>query len=523
MAVALDRSGSMRASVGDGRTKMDLANLGACAAVELLSAIDAVAVIAVDSSPHVVVPIGEVQDKPAILSRIRSIESMGGGIFTFTALQAAAQQLAKAVQGNKHIVLFADAADAEEPGNYKTFVPELVRAGVTVSVIGLGRDRDKDAAFLQDVAKLGGGRCFFVQDPAELPRVFAQETIQVARSAVVEQPTAVDAGALLLALSPLLRFDWPQVGGYTVAWPKPQSDIAVRTGDEQRAPFFATWQHGLGRAAAFLGEADGDLSGGLASWPHYADFFATVTRWLAGNDAKGVFADLQRQGHEAVLRVEVEAGSESELAAVGARVLDSRGQASDVPLVRVGERMLEARIPLLTDGVYRAAVRVGDRFLRVPPVSLPYSPEFEPRADPELGRKTLQRLAEVAGGKLDPLANEIWRGEREGHGQRPLAPVIGWLVLALLLLEIALRRLRVGRHLSLHRRVRGAAAAPAAPGPGPPAPGPPAPGTVQPAPGLAPGAAAPSAAPAPGEPAAQPEPSLDSILDRARARGRARG
>jgi hypothetical protein len=36
MAIALDRSGSMAVATGDGRTKMDLADLGACAAVELL-------------------------------------------------------------------------------------------------------------------------------------------------------------------------------------------------------------------------------------------------------------------------------------------------------------------------------------------------------------------------------------------------------------------------------------------------------------------------------------------------------
>ena len=41
-----------------------------------------------------------------------------------------------------------------------------------------------------------------------------------------------------------------------------------------------SFQHaGLGRAAAFLGEADGELSGDLASWEGYGDFFGTVVRW----------------------------------------------------------------------------------------------------------------------------------------------------------------------------------------------------------------------------------------------------
>ena len=140
MAIALDRSGSMQMTVPSGEIKMDLANLGASAAVELLGPADSVAVIAVDSAPHVVVPLSSAEDREGITARIRAIESMGGGIYTSTAIHAAARELAVAVQTNKHIVIFADAADAEEPGDYATFVPDLVSAGVTVSVIGLGSE-----------------------------------------------------------------------------------------------------------------------------------------------------------------------------------------------------------------------------------------------------------------------------------------------------------------------------------------------------------------------------------------------
>jgi hypothetical protein len=57
MAVVLDRSGSMARPAADGRPKMDLANLGTCAAIETLGPLDEVGVIAVDSAPHVVSPL----------------------------------------------------------------------------------------------------------------------------------------------------------------------------------------------------------------------------------------------------------------------------------------------------------------------------------------------------------------------------------------------------------------------------------------------------------------------------------
>ncbi|HID23414.1 MAG TPA: VWA domain-containing protein, partial [Planctomycetaceae bacterium] len=114
LAIALDRSGSMALSVAGGKTKMDLANFGAAECVRLLSPADKVAVIAVDSRPHVVQPLDNVEDPERIARRVLRIESMGGGIFIYEALVAAGAELAKAGDyQTRHIILFADAADSE--------------------------------------------------------------------------------------------------------------------------------------------------------------------------------------------------------------------------------------------------------------------------------------------------------------------------------------------------------------------------------------------------------------------------
>jgi uncharacterized membrane protein len=55
IAVALDRSGSMGAPVGFGKTKMDLANLATVEVLDMLSAMDQFGVLAVDSSAHLIV------------------------------------------------------------------------------------------------------------------------------------------------------------------------------------------------------------------------------------------------------------------------------------------------------------------------------------------------------------------------------------------------------------------------------------------------------------------------------------
>jgi hypothetical protein len=465
MAIALDRSGSMQIAVGS-ETKMQLADRGAATAIELLSPIDAVAVIAVDSAPHVVVPMQQVADKAASGAKVRQIESMGGGIYIGAALHAAAEQLSRSSQQNRHILLFADAADSEEPADYKTFVPELVKAGVTVSVIGLGSATDSDSKLLEEIAKLGQGRCQFVADATDLPRVFAQETIQVARSSMVEEPAAV---LVLPALRTLgdMPDTFPQIGGYSMAWRRPRAELALQTADDEKAALLAHWQVGLGRAAAFLGEADGPVSGGLADWERYADFFGTLVRWLCGGQTPGLFVEARREGSVGVISLEVEAPLAASLDTARGVLTTPDGRSLDLLLERVEPSRLVARVPLEADGIYRAAVAVAGNTLRVPPLCLPYSPEWAVQPDPRAGERVLRRLALSTGGSVQPTVDAVIAGPRRSLGRIDLGPWCAAIAVGVLLLEILVRRLDVVMPaIALPRlRRRGAVVAKSAPAP----------------------------------------------------------
>ncbi|MGH9940297.1 MAG: VWA domain-containing protein, partial [Blastocatellia bacterium] len=139
IVVAMDRSGSMAAPVGGGRTKMDLANLAAVQVLDMLTPMDEFGVVAVDSASHIIVPLNKVDESKSARSRILQVDSGGGGIFVFEALTTAADMLLKAESGTRHIILFADAADSEEPGKYQELLQQCEQAGITVSVIGLGK------------------------------------------------------------------------------------------------------------------------------------------------------------------------------------------------------------------------------------------------------------------------------------------------------------------------------------------------------------------------------------------------
>ena len=285
MAIVLDRSGSMSAGVsgGAGLTKMDLANEGAAEAIALLGNDDVVTVFAVDSRPHLIVPLLPVQEsRQHLVNTVRGIRSQGGGIYVYTGLQAAWNELRKTGHARRHIVLFADAADAEEPGQYQSLLRTIRKNGGTVSVIGLGTHTDGDAAFLNDVAKRGEGRIFFSQNPNELPALFAQETVSVARSMFIEKPVGVQATGVWrdLAAEPLAWLS--QVDGYNLGYGRSGASVAALSVDDYRAPLTAFWQRGAGRTAAVTFPLAGDFSQRARAWSHYALLIHTLTRWLMG-------------------------------------------------------------------------------------------------------------------------------------------------------------------------------------------------------------------------------------------------
>jgi len=447
LGITMDRSGSMAASAGAGLTKMDLANLGASAAIELLSALDSVAVHAVDSSPHVVQELTRVEDPGTIIARVRRVQSAGGGIFTYTALLAIGKEMEPAEQATRHIILFADAADAEEPEGCPELLAQMGRAGMTVSVIALGTENDSDADFLKSIAAMGNGTAYFTTEPDELPRLFAQDTMTVARATFVEEPTATRVLPDIFGLGPVGGSDFAALDGYNLTYLRAGAVAGVITNDDYAAPVFAFQQSGLGRSAAFTGQIGGTFGASVLNWPGFAEFFATTGRWLVGQEEPSdVFASVRRDGKEAVVALDLdpERASKIDLSKLAGRMRGGDGQSRDLVFERVGEHRYEARAKLSAEGIALGSVTLGDgRTIRLPPVTLPYSPEFERGSDPARGERLLRRLASESGGLVNPAATDFFRGERASKGWRPIGRELALLALALLLLEIAVRRLEL--------------------------------------------------------------------------------
>jgi len=449
IVVAMDRSGSMAVPAGGGKTKMDLANLAAVQVLDMMSPMDQFGVVAVDSSPHTIVGLAPPEDVSAIRNKILRIDSGGGGIFIYEALAASAQMLVDAKEGTRHIILFADAADSEEPGRYKELIAKCEEAGITISVIGLGKPTDSDAELLRDIARRGGGRIFFTDDPGQLPRLFAQDTFVVARSSFIDEPTPIQFTGGILSITAQQFGAAPQVGGYNLCYLKPEANLSAITVDDYKAPLIASWQVGLGRVLCYTGEADGEYTGAIAKWKDTGELFTTLARWTAGDSDNlpgNVLLTQQVKNGLAVVQLQLDperdADPFSELPAITVLkgVSGSAPQTEKAVLHWISADTLQAEIPLRGNETCLATVDAsGVGRVTLSPVCLPYSPEFRP-TEADAGLLALDHLAKATAGRERASLSTVWKDLPPRAQMIEMAPWLLSIALILLLAEVLERR-----------------------------------------------------------------------------------
>ena len=198
------------------------------------------------------------------------------------------------------MLLFSDSDDAEEKtagemrdgaapggGSSLDLASAMLAEKITVSVVGLGSDKDKDVEFLQALAERGNGRFYQTDDARNLPQIFSTETMKVAQSSLVEEPFV----PVPAAPSPLIAgIDWkncPPLLGYNSTKPKPTADIVLAT--EAGEPLLATWRYGLGQTAAFTSDATARWASEWLDWDGYGLFWAQLVRGLLRKTEQATF------------------------------------------------------------------------------------------------------------------------------------------------------------------------------------------------------------------------------------------
>jgi len=463
VCIVIDSSGSMAAKTADGRTKLELAGEAAAEVVRVLGASDEIAVATVDTRTTWVQGLDQIESREAVESRVRSLRQGGGGIYCATGLRDALAELAKATAQMRHVILFADAADAEEHEGCDKLIEGALREGITLSVVAIGRETDKDARWLKDIADLGGGRFYITNDALELPRIFSEETVVAARSVVIEEEfLAVFAkpGQMIEGV------DWdasPSLFGYVGSISKPAAEVLLET--DRGDPLLAKWHYGLGRSAAFTSDARGRWAKEWIPWPGYRTLWPQVVRWvLRRADSSAFTIGTALSGGRATLTIDAVSAEGRFRDFLKLRIFAAGPAGSaEVPVRQTGPGRYEAAFDSGATGSWFVTVAeedAGGWAARASvPLLIPYPAEY--RTDgPNL--PLLRRIAELGGGRV--IAPE----DAAGLFRHTAAPVRRlheiWRILlgiavAALLVDVLARRFAI----PARRRIAASPAAPAGP------------------------------------------------------------
>ncbi len=265
MVLVIDKSGSM------GGIKIELAKEAARATVELLGQRDKIGVIAFDGSSFWITEMHDASDKAFISNQVGSIVA-SGGTNLYPALQQAYYALTETTAKLKHVIVLSDGHS--QPGDWYGIANSMHSERITISTVGIGSGADMN--MLGDLAKWGGGRDYFTQDPYNVPQIFAKETVTASKSAIIDVPFIPQRIKPTQALSGIDLELAPFLLGYVATQPRPTAEIFLVS--DRGDPVLASWQYGLGKVAAFTSDAKARWASDWLEWPGYGKFWTQLVR-----------------------------------------------------------------------------------------------------------------------------------------------------------------------------------------------------------------------------------------------------
>ncbi|QEL19726.1 VWA domain-containing protein [Limnoglobus roseus] len=433
MVLVIDKSGSM------GGQKMEMAKDAAKAAVELLGPRDKVGVIAFDGDLFWIADIQPAANKAQILDKISAIEA-GGGTTMGPPMEAAFEALQQTQSKLKHVIVLTDGVS--EPADFEGIATNMVQSKMTCSTVAVGDDCD--FKLLENIAKIGNGRYYHSEDPANIPQIFAKETVTASKSAINEVPftpiiqrsSAVLADLNIENVSPLF--------GYVTTRPKPTSEVILAT--DKGDPLLSWWRYGLGMSVAFTSDAKGRWAAEWVSQPLFGKFWAQVIRnAMRKSDAKGVFVQMTQKDGKATVTLDAVKidGNYLNEATTALTVLEPQGGEKKLTMTQTAPGRYVGEFPIDKTGTYHVQMNQDAKGQQATQQSrglvVNYDDELRIRPTDE---KLLEAVAKVSGGTFKPEPEAVFApDERTATRPLPLWPYLLMAAMLVFLADVALRRI----------------------------------------------------------------------------------
>ncbi len=440
----IDQSASMGSIEGRGAiSKLALAREAALLAAEVLGPGDQVGVVTYDDAARWLLPPTEVGAGRSLAEIEAALAGLatGGGTRILAALELALPALATDVDlPTRHAVLLTDGRDFNtDSSQYLEVVRRARDRDISLSTIAIGSDADRD--LLAQLARAGRGRFHWAAEPADLPRLAAQES-EILR-AQSQQTGRFQPAPPRAAASPLLagiELDaLPPVEGYLAVRPRPGAEVALElpAGD----PLLATWQLGLGRVVAWMSDLGEAWAVDWPDRPAGRDLWLRSLRYASRPpDAGPPGLSIERAPGSARIEIDLLTSGGQPIDLADARLVMSTTPAILHQLPQTAPGRYAATIPLPpTPGAWPAAIQVeSPQTVATLPLALsrPYPPELVP-VPADRGQQALEALVALTSGRRYtslPSFDDLADGSRP---RIPLWPYLLAIALALLLLEVA--------------------------------------------------------------------------------------
>lgn len=435
IVLVIDKSGSMTEGKG-GIMKLDLAKEAAARTLDSLRPNDHIGVLAFDDTNYWVVPTGKADDAEKIRDDIGTIRT-GGGTSIIPALQESYDAIKKINTKIKHIILLTD-GQAERSG-YIELVEKLKKDNITVSTVAVGRG--SDVRLLEDIAEGAGGRFYYTDEYASIPRIFAKETFMAAKAYLNNREFVPAITSVHPVLKGAVEEGLPSLLGYVAASPKAASRVVLAS--DRDDPILTIWQYGLGKTAAWNSDINGKWSKNYVGRDYNIKLWQNLINWTIENlQGDDVEVETETEGGKGIVTFNNKAdkGEFETNAVVVSPSLESREIAlyptapgryiGDFEITETGAYMIKAFQK--KDGETVNAASTG--------ISVQYSPEYSIR--PQSGY--LDRLIKEAGGTVINAPEDVYKGKtKDIFGSVDLTPALLILALVLFIFDIALRRLNL--------------------------------------------------------------------------------
>lgn len=415
LSIVIDSSGSMTGP------KLEMSKAAAIAAVQVLNPSDYVSVVAFDSAAHWIVPTQKI-DSPIKIARSISRLGPGGGTNMRPGMVEGYKALDRVDAAIKHMIVLTDGQT--EGSDYTNLASEARKRKITTTCVAVGQD--SAIQLLTAVARAGGGKYYFVDNPRTIPRIFMKEAMRVARPVIFEDASGLTAQRtsdheILHGIGDSL----PPFTGYVMTTPKenPLVEIpllAPKPAGHKNA-LLASWQFGVGRTVAFTTDAGQRWTKNWPQWPGYERLFTQMVRWAMRPTDDRETLQIYTEHRDGQVYVTVTALDKNDeflnFLDLSGTVLGPQAQPLELSLKQIAPGRYAGQFAAPQAGSYFLSIGSGPgRPLTRAGINVPYSSEFKQQESNDALVRNLAALT-PEGGQSGLVIDEP---ESAGHVEKSL-------------------------------------------------------------------------------------------------------